>query len=70
MDKYYTYLTLEGDTFDCIALDFYNEETKSSVIISANPQYRKVITFSAGIELKIPIIEQSASESLPPWKRV
>lgn len=70
MDKYYTYLTLEGDTFDCIALDFYNEETKSSTIISANLEHRKVITFKAGVELKIPIIEQEAASSLPPWKRV
>jgi phage tail protein X len=70
ISRYYTYLTLEGDTFDCIALDFYGEETQSSTIIQANLQHRKVITFSAGIELMIPIIEQSASDSLPPWKRV
>ena len=69
-NRYYTYLTLEGDTFDCIALDFYGEETQSSTIIQANLQHRKAITFSAGIELVIPIIEQSAADSLPPWKRV
>lgn len=70
MDKYYTYVTLEGDTFDCIALDFYNEETQSSTIIKANLQHRKIITFKAGVELKIPIIEQEPASSLPPWKRV
>lgn len=70
MDKYYTYVTLEGDTFDCIALDFYNEETQSSTIIKANLQHRKVITFKAGVELKIPIIEQEPTSSLPPWKKV
>ena len=67
---YYTYITLEGDTFDCIALDFYGEETQSSTIIQANLQHRKVITFSAGIELVIPIIDQASDDSLPPWKRV
>jgi len=70
LDKYYTYVTLEGDTFDCIALDFYNEETQSSTIIKANLQHRKVITFKAGVELKIPIIEQEPTSSLPPWKKV
>ena len=70
MDRYYTYKTLEGDTFDCIALDFYNKETLASIIIQANLKYRKIITFSAGIELIIPIIEQSSADSLPPWKRV
>lgn len=70
MDRYYTYVTLEGDTFDCIALDFYGEETQSSVIIRENLQYRKVIIFDAGIELIIPIIEEAAAESLPPWKKV
>jgi phage tail protein X len=68
--RYYTYLTLEGDTFDCIALDFYGEETQSSTIIQANIKHRKEITFKAGIELIIPIIEQSSADSLPPWKRV
>lgn len=70
MNSYYTYKTLEGDTFDCIALDFYGQETQSSTIIQANLQYRKVITFNAGIELIIPIIEQSVADSLPPWKKV
>lgn len=70
MDRYYTYITLEGDTFDCIALDFYGEETQASTIIRENFQHRKVITFSSGIELKIPIIEQSSADSLPPWKKV
>jgi phage tail protein X len=70
LDRYYTYKTLEGDTFDCIALDFYGEETQASTIIMANLQHRKVITFSAGIELLIPIIEESVVDSLPPWKKV
>lgn len=67
---YYLYSTLEGDTFDGIALDFYNDENQSSTIIQANLQHRKVITFSAGVELIIPIIEEQAAQTLPPWKRV
>ena len=70
LDRYYIYVTLEGDTFDSIALDFYGEETQSSIIIQANLQQRKMIIFSAGIELIIPIIEESAASTLPPWKKV
>lgn len=65
-----SYITLSGDTFDSIALDFYNEERLSHHIISANPQYRNTILFDGGEELRIPIIKQEASDTLPPWKRV
>lgn len=66
---YYEYTTLQGDTFDMLALDFYDEESFASKIIEANPQYCKVIVFEQGIVLKIPIVEDSVPETLPPWKR-
>lgn len=69
-NQYYSYTTLAGDAFDIIALDFYNDESLSSAIIQANPAYRNVLTFHGGEVLKIPIIEQQAAASLPPWKRV
>lgn len=69
MDKYYEYETIQGDTFDMIALDFYNDEAYASTIIQANPEYRNVIIFNAGVMLKIPIIEEDTPEMLPPWKR-
>jgi len=65
----YTYKTLAGDTFDMIALDFYNDESLASVIIQANYQYRDTIIFSGGEVLTIPIIETPSANSLPPWKR-
>lgn len=68
-DEYYEYVTLQGDTFDAIALDFYNDEFSASAIIQANPEYRQVLIFDAGITLKIPVREETASETLPPWKR-
>ena len=67
--KYYEYKTIEGDTFDSIALDFYNEEKYASLIIQSNNEYRTVIIFDSGKILKIPVIEESSVESLPPWKR-
>lgn len=68
-DMYIEYVTLQGDTFDIIALDFYNEETKSHLIMQANPQYVDVVVFDADVPLKIPLIEPEAVATLPPWKR-
>ncbi|WP_040948477.1 hypothetical protein [Gorillibacterium massiliense] len=69
MPNAYHYTALAGDTFDSIALDFYDKEQKSSVIIQANLQYRKVITFIGGEVLQIPILETEAATTLPPWKQ-
>lgn len=69
MANYFNYTTMRGDTFDILALDAYNEEFKADVIIKANPQHSGVIIFDAGVVLKIPIIEEQSSDTLPPWKR-
>jgi hypothetical protein len=69
VSSYYEYVTLEGDTWDSIALDFYDDEFKSSVLIDANREHVKTIIFPAGIVLKIPIIETKNTSTLPPWKR-
>jgi phage tail protein X len=69
LGNYFIYTTKKGDTFDILALDAYNEETKAHLIIQANPEYSSVLVFEAGIDLKIPIIEPEAAASLPPWKR-
>ena len=64
------YITIEGDTFDDLALYFYNDEKLASAIIQANPDYCDVLIFEAGISLVIP---EAASvvmpETLPPWRR-
>ncbi len=66
---YFEYTTLQGDTFDMIALDFYDDEFYASRIIEANPGNCGVIIFERETVLKIPILDDSAPESLPPWKR-
>lgn len=66
---YFEYTTQAGDTFDILALDAYNDETKAHVIIQANPEYASVLIFDAGVTLKIPVIEPTAASTLPPWKR-
>ncbi len=69
MPDYLEYETLDGDTWDSIALDFYNNEYYASKIMQANPDFIKTLIFNAGIKLKIPILEYAAPTTLPPWKR-
>ena len=67
--EYYQYTTLAGDTWDAIALDFYKDEHYSTLLMSANSEHIKTIIFQAGVILKIPIIEDTAPDTLPPWKK-
>ena len=62
--------TVAGDTFDALALEFYDDELQASEIIAANPDFCDVLIFDAGVEIKIPIMEDVAlPETLPPWRR-
>lgn len=65
----FDYITQEGDTFDTLALDAYNDEFRAGEIIRANPQFAGTMIFEAGIKLRIPYLETSAPETLPPWKK-
>ncbi|MVB11081.1 hypothetical protein CAFE_17830 [Caprobacter fermentans] len=65
----FDYVTQEGDTFDMLALDAYNDEFRAEEIIRANPRYAGVVIFDAGVALRIPYLETAAPETLPPWKR-
>ncbi len=66
---YEIYETIQGDTFDSISLDFYDEEYYASEIINANPDLGSIIIFDAGVKLKIPILSTKDNDLLPPWKR-
>lgn len=68
-DEYYTYTTLQGDTWDSISLDFYDDERKTQVLMEANPDHIKTLVFAEGVQLTVPVIEDSVSETLPPWKQ-
>lgn len=69
MDKFIVYKTVQGDTFDKIALHMYHDEFKASLVIAANTQYLHYITLPANLKIRIPLIEESAAHTLPPWKR-
>lgn len=67
---YNEHLTVEGDTFDNLALLYYNDEKMSHYIINENLDYCDVLIFDAGITLKIPIFETlNKPNTLPPWRR-
>ena len=65
-----THSTAEGDTFDALALEYYNDEKLASTIIQANPDHCDTLIFEAGISLLIPDVSTvTLPETLPPWRR-
>lgn len=64
------HVTVAGDTFDALALLYYNDEKLASTIIQANPDYCDTLIFDAGVSLTIPPVSSVAlPETLPPWRR-
>lgn len=65
-----THITVQGDTFDGLALKYYDDEKQASAIITANLDYCDTLIFDAGVELVIPdAAELTLPETLPPWRR-
>ncbi len=64
------YKSVQGDTWDLIALKTCGDEHFMSDIIEANPQHRETIFFSEGVDIKIPDVKKyRLQDSMPPWKR-
>lgn len=64
------HITVEGDTFDALALEYYDDEKLASTIIGANPDYCATLIFEAGVSLTIPDVTSVIyPETLPPWRR-
>lgn len=65
-----THITVEGDTFDGLALHYYNDEKLAHSIIQGNPDHCDVLIFEAGVSLDIPEVSTvTLPETLPPWRR-
>ena len=65
-----THITAEGDTFDALALQYYNDEKLSSKLIQVNPDHCSTLIFEAGVSLTIPEVSTvTYPETLPPWRR-
>lgn len=63
------YNTIAGDMWDGIAYKTLGDEAYTDKVMKANPQYRRLVVFPAGIVLSIPDAEEKVSADLPPWKR-
>ena len=65
-----THITVEGDTFDGLALHYYDDEKLASAIIQANLDHCTTLIFEAGVSLVIPEISTvTLPDTLPPWRR-
>jgi phage tail protein X len=71
MSEFYTYITKENDRWDLISYKFYNNAEFYEEIIKANPEIAKTPVLTAGIKLKIPVIEESSTIAFnnPPWRK-
>ena len=68
--RYIKYTTRKGDTFDELALQVYDSEKQAHLLIEANPDHAGVLIFDAGVELTIPVYEDTVlPETLAPWRR-
>lgn len=66
------YTTIQGDTWDTIALKVYNSEMLAGLILRENAHLAHVVFFGAGEHLIIPDLPEAALETAqpaPPWKR-
>lgn len=63
------YTTIAGDMWDSVAYKTMGDEAYTDKIMKANPKFRRLFVFPAGITLNIPEPDVKKSAGLPPWKR-
>ena len=64
------YKTIQGDTWDGIAIKVYGDERYMNELLEANQGLNEIVIFPANIKLILPEIETKATAILPPWKKV
>ena len=67
-----TYITVQGDTWDLIALRMYPDvggENLMDILLDYNPEYIHTVIFPANVILKVPEFSEPVVYNLPPWKR-
>lgn len=62
-----TYRTMMGDTWDMIAYKTLGDGYLMDRVIAENPEYAEMFAFPAGVTIRIPEIEETVSETNPPW---
>ena len=64
-----TYVTVQGDRWDDIALRELGAERYVEQLFQANLQLLHILVFDAGTKLVLPDIQEPVSERLPFWRR-
>lgn len=64
------YKTIQGDTWDGIAVKVYGDEKYMNELLETNQAYREIIIFPANVSLSLPDIQTQTTTILPPWKKV
>ncbi len=64
------YKTIQGDTWDGIAVKVYGDEKYMNELLEANQTYREILIFPANVSLSLPNIQTQTTTILPPWKKV
>ncbi len=64
-----TYTAKQGDTWDLISFILYSSEYYIAELILANPDHSDVIIFEGGEVLIIPIINNTDTSLLAPWRQ-
>ncbi|KAF0205490.1 MAG: hypothetical protein FD173_933 [Gallionellaceae bacterium] len=65
------HITTEGERWDQLAYRYYGDAFAYERIVVANPDIPLMLVLPGGLELAIPVIEESdviATGELPPWK--
>lgn len=63
-----SYITKSGDTWDTIAKEVYGSEYHADILMAANREHIETFSFSAGVTIKTPELEEKRDGLLPPWK--
>lgn len=63
------YVTIQGDTWDKIALNVYGSIAGLNNLMNANRAHIDTIVFNSGVSITVPDAVVEKSSKLPPWKR-
>lgn len=64
-----TYTTIQGETWDEVALKVYGDEVHADWVMKNNFEHLETLVFSAGTVLKTPPLPEETPNTLPPWRR-
>lgn len=62
------YITTQGDTWDKIAKEAYNDESKIGILMEFNFDYLDTFIFDSGVKIVIPELEEEEETDLPDWR--